>query len=211
MILLFNNLPVESATKVEELIKRVKSAYGSDYYQISGKPWLGDKLSVESLFPNWILKKYNEDSENVLIIPIIKNYLRWLFSIDYGYGASLEWETLRVPLYMNDIFLEALADFYFPGANFAESPLNVYLTNIHNFSVKCNSEYFPVKGTPKAIKYLVSTIFDIPWNSISVTTTNSCLMEIAVSSFYYNRIIDCDQFLKEYVYPAGIGVIYRSA
>jgi hypothetical protein len=210
MILLLSNIPVTVDRKVEELLKKVKSAYGSDYYSNGTEPWFGDYLTVESLLPQWIIKKYKEDSSNVLIVSFVKNYLRWLFSIKYGYGANLEWETIRVPLYMNDIFLEAIADFYFPGAKFDESPLSSYLDNIHKFSVKCNTDYFPIKGKPEAVKYLISTLFGVPWDSVYVVTSNTCLMEVAIASSYYNNIISCDSFLKEYVYPAGIGVIYRS-
>lgn len=210
MILLFSNIPVSVTAKVEELIKEAKRAYGSDYYSIEGDEWFGDNITVESLLPRWLIKKYEEDPTNVLVVSIIKNYLRWLFSIKYGYGANLEWETIRVPLYMNSIYREALADFYFPGARFDQSPLSSYLGNIPEFSVKCHIDYFPIKGKPEAIKYILSSLFGIPWDSVFVTTANSGLMEVAVGASYYSTLISVDVFLREYVYPAGIGVIYRS-
>jgi hypothetical protein len=210
MILLLSNIPVTVGIKVEELIKKAKLAYGSDYYSVEGDEWFGDNISVDSLLPKWIIKKYQEDPTNVLIVSIIKNYLRWLFSIKYGYGANLEWETIRVPLYMNSIYREALADFYFPGADFSSDPLETYLPNISKFSVTSNIDYFPLKGKPEAIKYLLSTLFGIPWDSVYVSTANSGLLEVAVSASYFDVLIQVDAFLKEYVYPAGIGVIYRS-
>lgn len=210
MILLFSNLPVSIKGKVDKLITKAKLAYGSDYYSLQGDEWFGDNLSVESLIPRWIRKKYEEDPNNVLIVPIIKNYLRWLFSIKYGYGLNLEWETIRVPIYMNDIYLEAISDFYFPNSNFKDEPLSQYLKNIKKFSIKCNTDYFPLKGKSEAIKYLITTLFGVPWDNVYLLTSNSGLLEVKISSNYYDNIIGVDSFLKEYVYPAGIGVIYRS-
>ena len=58
MILLLSNIPVSVGIKVEELIKKAKLAYGSDYYSIEGDEWFGDNISVDSLLPKWIIKKY---------------------------------------------------------------------------------------------------------------------------------------------------------
>jgi len=210
MILFLSNLPVSEQAKISELILKVKSAYGTDFFDVGGQRWFGDNITVESLFPNWILKKYEEDPDNVLIVSIVKNYLRWLFSIEYGYGAQLNWETIRVPIYMNEIFLLALADFYFPGSDFDASPLKEVLPNIRKFSIKCPIEYYPIKGTPAAIKYLATTLLGIPWNKIYIETPNSATIGIKVDTQYYSSFIEYDSFMREFVYPAGISVIIGS-
>ena len=133
MILLFNHIPVTLPAKVDVFISRLKSNLGSDFYNIQGKYWKGDQLTVESLFPNWILQKYNDLPSNAPVVSIIKNYLRWLMSIDYGYGAQPEWKTIRDPIHMHSIFLQALAEYYFPGADFASDSLSPILNNIRNF------------------------------------------------------------------------------
>ena len=106
MILLFNNIPVTESYKIEKMVEKAKTLYASEFYNVEGFKFLGDDLTIESLFPNWIIKKYETNPSDVLVVPIIKNYLRWLLSIDQGYGAQLEWENLRVPIYCNSIFLK---------------------------------------------------------------------------------------------------------
>jgi hypothetical protein len=210
MILLFNNLPVSESYKIEKMVEKAKSLYYSDFFDVDGKRWLGDDLTVESLFPYWIIKKYQSDPQNVLVVSLIKNYLRWLFSIDYGYGAQLEWENIRVPLYSNSIFLEAFADFYFDGADFSQAPLSNVLNNIRQFSIKAKSEYIDKKGTPEAIKYLICTLLGLSWTDVYVSTGSPGTITIEVNTSKYNDLLTYDSFLKNYVYPAGVVIIYRS-
>lgn len=210
MILLFNNLPVSEGYKIEKMVEKAKSLYYSDFFDVDGKRWLGDDLTTESLFPSWIIKKYESDPQNVLVVPLIKNYLRWLFSIDYGYGAQLEWENIRVPLYANSIFLEAFADFYFDGADFSQAPLSGILNNIRSFSIKAKSEYIDKKGSPEAIKYLICSLLGFSWTNVYVYTASAGVITVEVNSSVYNDLLVYDSFLRNYVYPVGVVVIYRS-
>lgn len=208
MILFFGNIPVTESYKIKKMVEKAQSAYASDFYDVSTNRWLGDELTIKSLFPAWILKEYEADTSNVLVVPLIKNYLRWLYSIDYGYGAQLEWENLRVPLYTNQIFLEALADFYFPSADFASEPLSGVLPNIRKFAVWAKPEYWDKKGTIDSFYYLISTLLGIPWNQISITNSGPCAFTIKVGSAYYSDFLQYDTFLRKYVYPVGMTVIY---
>jgi hypothetical protein len=208
MILLFGNIPVTESYKIQKMVEKAQSTYASDFYDVSTNRWLGDELTVKSLFPSWILKEYEADTSNVLVVPLIKNYLRWLYSIDYGYGAQLEWENLRVPLYTNQIFLEAMADFYFPGADFASEPLSTVLPNIRKFAVWAKPEYWDKKGTIDSFYYLISTLLGIPWNQIAITNSGPCAFTIKVGSSYYSDFLEYDSFLQNHVYPAGMTVIY---
>jgi hypothetical protein len=110
MILLFNHLPVTLNQKIAKFIETVKSAYGSDFYDVQGDRWFGDNITVESLFPKWILKEAQDDPSNVLIVQIVKSYLRWLFSIPYGYGGAVPWETIIDPQTIQTKLLEGIAD-----------------------------------------------------------------------------------------------------
>jgi hypothetical protein len=204
MILLFNHIPVELDGKIGEMVRRAKAAYGSEFYNVQGYYWKGDDLTIESLFPSWILKEYNSNASNVNIIPIIKNYLRWLFSIEYGYGAQLEWTELRTPLLMNDIFLEALADYYFPDCDFSGN-LNPILQNIRKFGIKADTHYFDRKGTSDAIFWVLTSLFGMDYDTTSVDTIASGIIQITgnVPSEYKS-------FLEYYVIPAGNTVIYVS-
>jgi len=160
------------------------------------------------LFPQWILKAYEDNPNNVTIITLVKNYLRWLLSQEYGYGAQLNWETIRVPLYMNSIFLEAVADFYFPRADFSNEPLKSILPNIRKFSVRANVDYFNIKGSPKAIKYLICSLFGIPWSSLYVVTGTYATIQIKVSSSQNAVLESFKPFIAEHVIPAGITPVY---
>ena len=210
MIIFFNSQPVSQQVKVSKLYERAKSLYGSDYFDLQNETWLGDKLTIESLFPNWIVNEYNNNTNNVLIIPIIKNYLRWLLSIDYGYGAQLDWEKLRVPLYCNSIFLEAYADFYFPGADFSQEPLSTVLPNIRKFAIKSDVNYFNIKGTPDGIKYCICTLLGLNWKNVTVSTPNYGVVKISITSSDYSTFISYKTFLEEYVIPAGMTIIYEA-
>lgn len=208
MILLFGKIPVTESYKIKKMVEKAQSSYASDFYDVSGNAWFGDELTTDSLFPSWILKEYQADTKNVMVVPLIKYYLRWLYSIDYGYGAQLEWENLRVPLYMNQIFLEALANFYFPDADFASEPLSTILPNIRKFAVWAKPEYWDKKGTIDSLYYLLSTLLGIPWNEIAITGSGPCAFTIKVGSGYYSYLLEYDTFLRKYVYPAGMTVIY---
>ena len=139
--LFFTNLSVSLEYKLNLLLQRVKDAYGSEFYNVDGNYWNGDKLTVDSLFPDYILKEYKENPSKVRIIPIIKNYLRWLFSMEYGYGAYVNWENIRCGFFMDNKLLEGLAEFYFPGEDFASSDLNDILPNIRRFSLQVDLNY----------------------------------------------------------------------
>lgn len=205
MILLFNHIPVTLQGKINKFLEKVEAAYGSEFYNIQGQKWFGDKLSIQALFPSWILREYNDDPENVLIVPIIKNYLRWLFSLEYGYGAQLDWENIRSPLECNSVFLEAVAESYFPGADFASDDLSDLLPNIRSFSVQVQESYFDIKGTPKAIKLVLTTLMGLPY-----TTTKVYAAAPGMVTIEGNVLNKHKAFLAEHVIPAGMLVNYVS-
>ena len=136
--------------------------------------------------------------------------MRWLLSQDYGYGAQLNWENIRVPLYANSIFLEAYADFYFPNADFSQQPLASILSNIRQFSVGASKNYFDIKGTPAAIKYLISSLLGIAWDSIIVSQSSPGLLTISIASASNDYFSQYKTFLEEYVIPAGIAITYTT-
>lgn len=208
MIIFFNNQPVTQEIKIRKLFEKAQALYGSDYYALQNEKWLGDNLTVESLFPSWILKEYDQNNEDVLVIPIIKNYFRWLLSITHGYGAQLEWESLRCALFTNTIFLETWSDFYFPNSNFSITPFKEKLSNIRKFSIKVDENYFNIKGTPTAIKYAICTLFDFNWNSVNVETANSGIISLKVNSSDEIELNKYKGFIEEYLIPAGTTVIY---
>lgn len=208
MIIFFNNQPVTAEIKIKKLIDRAKDLYGSEFYNLQGVKWIGDQLTVDSLFPSWIIKEYNTSPTNVLIIPLFKNYLRWLFSLEYGYGAQLDWEHIRTPLYCNSLFLEALADFHFYKADFSQEPLKSILSNIRSFLIKPDTNYYNIKGTPSGIKYLICNLLGFKPEEIDVFTANAGVIEIDVLSSKFDELKVFDVFLKEHVIPAGISVIY---
>lgn len=203
MILLFNHIPVTITGKINAFLSKVKKAYGSEFYNIQGSYWKGDKLSVISLFPDWIMKEYNKNSSNVLIVTIVKNYMRWLMSAKYGYGAQPEWKTIRDPLAMDSIFLEALAEYYFPGADFSSDELSPILPNIRKFAIKADANYFDCKGTPAGIKYVLTTLFNMNYDTTLVVYTSPGIINVfgTVDNNYKS-------FLNTYVYPAGVIVNY---
>jgi len=210
MIFFLKEQPVSYDVKNAITTARAGSLYGSDLYNRNDSKWLGDNLTVESLFPQWILKAYESDPNNVAIVPIIKNYLRWLLSQEYGYGAQLNWENIRVPLFMNSIFLEALADFYFPNADFSQSHLSPILPNIRKFLVKSDSNYFDIKGTPPAIKYLICSLLGFSISDVVVSTSNFINIDIKVTSSLLSDIEKFKPFINSYVVPAGMAVNYTT-
>lgn len=205
MILLFNHIPVTLQGKINKFVEKVQEAYGSEFFNIQGQKWFGDKLSIKALFPAWILREYENDPTNILIVPIIKNYLRWLFSLEYGYGAQLNWENIRSPVEINSKMLEAIAECYFPGADFASDELSDLLPNIRAFSIQVQGSYFDIKGTPKAIKRVLTTLM-----GLSSATTQVYCSAPGVITIKANVSENHKPFLQEHVIPAGMNVIYTS-
>jgi hypothetical protein len=209
MIIFFSTQPASVDGKINALIERAKTLYNSDYYDIENEKWLADKLTIESLFPSWIVKAAEDNSE-VLVTKIVKNYMRWLLSLEHGYGAQLDWEKIRTIPLANEIFLEAYIDFYFPGADFSQQNFSSLIPNVRKFAINADANYFNVKGTPQAIKYLISNLLGIPWDSVVVGTSTSGIITIKVDSAYYDTILNYKNFLETYVVPAGVSVIYTT-
>ena len=207
MILFLANLPVSESNKISRLVARAQELYNSDFYDIEKQKWLADKLTIESLFPEWIIKE-SKSNPNVLVISLIKNYMRWLLSLENGYGAQLNWENIRTPLLANKVFYEAYLDFYFPGADFSQPALKNKIFNVLPFSVRADTNYFNIKGTPAAIKYLICNLLGIPWNSIIVFTGNNAVMTIQIATAYTQEFEDYKPFLEKHVFPAGVSVVY---
>jgi hypothetical protein len=206
MILLFNKIPVTLDRKIQETVERALAELGSDFYNYDGSYWFGDNLTVRSLFPNWIYKASIEDPDNISMVQIIKSYLRWLFSEQYGYGGKVDWENIHCPFTINDKFLEALADSYFPSQDFSiTSDLRDLLPNIKKFALKAELNYFNIKGTPEAIKYLLTTLLNLPINQCTVQSGSPgfVIVKANVPEKYKT-------FLNECVYPAGIIVLYET-
>ena len=216
MILLFNNQPVSLTSKISILLDKVQLISGSDrenrfnILNNANNSWLADELTVDSLFPQWLIKAYNSNPTNVTIITIVKNYMRWLLSQDYGYGAQLNWENIRVPLYANSLFLEAYADFYFPNADFSQQPLASILPNIRTFSVMASKDYFDIKGTPPAIKYIICSLLGFQWNDVIVSQSTSSTILISVAAAQSSNLSQYKSFLTNYVIPAGVVVNYST-
>jgi hypothetical protein len=208
MILFFNNQPVTESVKIQNFLQIAQELYGSDYFDLQNQYWFGDNLTVQALFPTWIMRAYEETPSNVLVIPIVKNYFRWLLSLEYGYGAQLNWENLRTPLFVNSLFLEAYADFYFPNADFSQEPLKSILPNLRKFLINSDSDYNNQKGTPQGIKYLICNLLGLDWKDVEVYTANSCVIQVNVASQYQTTIKNYKAFLEEHVLPAGMSVIY---
>lgn len=209
MIIFFSTQPATVDGKINALIARAKSLYNSDYYDIENEKWLADKLTIESLFPSWIVKAA-EDNSDVLVTKIVKNYMRWLLSLEYGYGAQLDWEKIRTIPLANEIFLEAYLDYYFPGADFSQQNFVSLIPNVRKFAINADANYFNIKGTPAAIRYLISNLLGIPWDSVLVFTSTSAVMTIKVAAGYYDTLMLYKNFLETYVIPAGISVIYTT-
>lgn len=209
MIIFFSTQPATINGKINALVERAKALYNSDYYDIENEKWLADKLTIESLFPSWIVKAAENNSE-VLVTKIVKNYMRWLLSLEHGYGAQLDWEKIRTIPLANEIFLEVYIDFYFPGADFSQQNFSSLIPNVRKFAINADANYFNVKGTPQAIKYLISNLLGIPWDSVVVGTSTSGIITIKVDSSYYDTILNYKNFLETYVVPAGVSVIYTT-
>lgn len=206
MILLFNHLPVTLEQKIAKFIETVKATYGSDFYDVEGDRWFGDNLTVESLFPKWILKEAEDDPSNVLIVQVVKSYLRWLFSIPYGYGGYVPWENIRDPQTIPTKLLEGIADLYFPKADFSStSDLNDLLPNIRTFALNADANYFNVKGSMVGIKYVLTSLIGLSVDACDVFTGSPGFIIVRA-----NVPEQYKPFLNEYVYPAGMKILYES-
>lgn len=204
MILLFNHIPVTIKGKIEKLVQKAIAQYGSDFYDVEGSRWKGDQLTVQSLFPDWIVEEHAENPSEVLVITLIKNYLRWLMSVEHGYGANPEWSDIRDPLKMNSIFLQGLAEYYFPDADFGISPLSSVLPNIRKFAVLADTHYFDKKGTPEAIKYVLTSLFNCDYDTTVVQYASPGIIKIKS-----NLNNSYKSFLEQHVTPAGMIIIYE--
>ena len=205
MILLFNHIPVTVKGKIDLFVEKVIKHYGSEYYNIQGDYWFGDKLTIKSLFPSWIIKEYNDNTDNVLVIPLFKNYLRWLFSLKYGYGDQLDWENIRCGMSIDDKLLQGIAESYFPSADFSSDNLSDILPNIRRFSIQVQGSYFDIKGTNKAIKYVLTSLLNMPYLTTQVYTSSPGVVNIKANVLDKHKV-----FLSEHVIPAGMTVVYES-
>jgi hypothetical protein len=205
MILLFHHLPVSLEVKVNKFVDIVSNYYGSEFRNIQGDYWFGDKLTIKSLFPSWIIKEYDNNTDNVLVIPLFKNYLRWLFSLKYGYGAQLDWENIRCGISIDDKLLQGIAESYFPSADFSSDNLSDILPNIRRFSIQVQGSYFDIKGTNKAIKYVLTSLLDMPYSTTQVYTSAPGVVNIKANVLDKHKV-----FLSEHVIPAGMTVVYES-
>jgi hypothetical protein len=205
MILLFNHIQPTLKYKIAKFVELVEEAYGSDFYSIQGTPWLGDNITIEALLPSWILKEYEENPTKVLIVPILKNYLRWLFSLEYGYGAQLEWEKIRTPVIINSKLLQGIAEGYFPGSDFSSEALSDSLQNVRKFSIQVQTRYFDIKGTNNAIKYALTELLGYDLTTTKVYNSIPCHVVIKANILEKHK-----NFIEEHLVPAGIKVLYES-
>ena len=203
--LFFNRLPVSIAQKVELLFEKALQQYGSELYNVGKDKFIGDNLTVDSLFPEWILQAYQSNTSNVTIVPIVKQYLRWLFSMKYGYGAYIEWETLRSPIYMQPQLMQGLAELYFPGEDFLSDDLSDILPNIPKFSIQVDYQYFEKKGTPKGIHYVLTTLMGYDYETTEVISFSNLVIKIIANVSDNHKA-----FLERSVIPAGMVVIYEA-
>jgi hypothetical protein len=205
MILLFNKIPVTLKRKIQIIVSLAQQALGSEFFNVSGSRWLGDKLTVKSLFPKWIIKKSEDDPSNVLIVEIIKSYQRWLFDVNRGYGAAVPWETIRDSQQIPDKLLLGIADLYFPSEDFSSAPLVNVLPNIRKFAINSHKNYFHKKGSLESIKYLLITLLDMPYDNCEVVTGSPGFIIVRA-----NVPDEYKDFLNRSVYPAGMIVLYES-
>lgn len=205
MILLLNKLPVTLDSKITKMVSLAAQTLGSNFYDVNGDRWLGDKLTVDSVFPKWIVEKSKNDPSNVLIVDIIKSYQRWLFDVERGYGAAVPWETIHVPQKITDKLLLGLADLYFPQYDFSDPDLSDILLNLRKFSINVDANYFHRKGSLEAIHYLLVALLGVPYESCEVVTGSPgfIIVRANVPDKYKN-------FLNKCVYPAGTVVLYES-
>lgn len=205
MILLLNNIPVTLDSKISKIVSLASSALGSDFTDVEGERWLGDNLTMEALFPQWIIKESKDDPSNVLIVEIIKSYQRWLFDIERGYGAAVPWETIHVPQKITNKLLLGLADLYFPQFDLSGAEFSEILPNLRKFAINVDANYFHRKGSAEAIHYLLVTLLGIPYESCEVVTGSPGFIIIRA-----NVDEKYKPFLNKCVYPAGVVILYES-
>jgi hypothetical protein len=203
--LFFNRLPVSIAQKVELLFQKALQQYGSELYNVGKDKFIGDNLTVESLFPEWIIQEYQSNTSNVTIVPIVKQYLRWLYSMKYGYGAYIPWEVLRSPVFMPTELLQGLAELYFPGEDFSSDELSDILSNIPKFSIQVDYQYFGKKGTPDGIHYLLTTLMGYDYETTQVISFSNTVIKIIADVSDNHKA-----FLERSVIPAGMVIIYEA-
>jgi hypothetical protein len=203
--LFFNRLPVSIAQKVELLFEKALKQYGSELYNVGKDKFIGDNLTVESLFPEWIIQEYQSNTSNVTIVPIVKQYLRWLYSMKYGYGAYIPWEVLRSPVFMPTELLQGLAELYFPGEDFSSDELSDVLSNIPKFSIQVDYQYFGKKGTPDGIHYLLTTLMGYDYETTQVISFSNTVIKIIANVSDNHKA-----FLERSVIPAGMVLIYEA-
>jgi hypothetical protein len=203
--LFFNRLPVSIAQKVELLFEKALKQYGSELYNVGKDKFIGDNLTVESLFPEWIIQEYQSNTSNVTIVPIVKQYLRWLYSMKYGYGAYIPWEVLRSPVFMPTELLQGLAELYFPGEDFSSDELSDILPNIPKFSIQVDYQYFGKKGTPDGIRYVLTTLMGYSYSTTKVISFSNTVIKIIANVSSNHKA-----FLERSVVPAGMVVIYEA-
>jgi hypothetical protein len=105
---------------------------------------------------------------------------------------------------MNSIFLQGLAEYYFPGADFGSSPLATILPNIRRFAIKADDCYLSRKGTAGAIEYLLTALFGLDPATTAVNYSNPGI--ITITSTLDSSYRD---FINNHVVPAGVIVIYN--
>ena len=203
--LFFNRLPVSIAQKVELLFEKALKQYGSELYNVGKDKFVGDNLTVESLFPEWIIEEYQSNTSNVTIVPIVKQYLRWLYSMKYGYGAYIPWEILRSPVFMPTELLQGLAELYFPGEDFSSDELSDILPNIPKFSIQVDYQYFGKKGTPDGIRYVLTTLMGYSYSTTKVISFSNTVIKIIANVSNNHKA-----FLERSVIPAGMVIIYEA-
>ena len=67
------------------------------------------------------------------------------------------------------------------------------------------SSYFDIKGTAKAIKYVLTTLLDMPYLTTEVYTSAPGVINIKANILEKHKL-----FLSEHVVPAGMTVVYES-
>ena len=123
----------------------------------------------------------------------------------YGYGAYIEWETLRSPIYMQPQLMQGLAELYFPGEDFSSDELSNILPNIPKFSIQVDYQYFGKKGTPKGIHYVLTTLMGYDYETTEVVSFSNSVIKIIANVSDNHKA-----FLERSVIPAGMVVIYEA-
>jgi hypothetical protein len=83
--------------------------------------------------------------------------------------------------------------------------LNDLLPNIKNFAINADKNYFNVKGSMMAIKYVLTSLIGLSPDSCDVYTGSPGFVIVRA-----NVPEKYKAFLNEYVYPAGMKILYES-